>query len=101
MLVSRGCSLLSISLSPEPGLAAAVFSLQSEVFMLTSIHKVALTIASTSGPVCTNRKWCLNVQCTGTMKVKEQDTITVSDEESVCVSCDLNITFYGLQNNAK
>ena len=55
---SRGCSLLSISLSsPEPGLAAAVFSLQSEVFMLTSIHKVALTIASTSGPVCTNRKW--------------------------------------------
>ena len=60
---SRGCSLLSLSFSsPEPGLAAAVFSLQSEVFMLTSIHKVALTIPSTSSPVCTkvgNR--CLNV----------------------------------------
>ena len=49
---SRGCSLLSLS-SPEPGLAAAVFSLQREGFMLTSIHKVALTIPSTSCPVCT------------------------------------------------
>ena len=69
---SRGCSLLSLSLSsPEPGLAAAVFSLQSEVFMLTSIHKVALTIPSTSCPVCTkvgNR--CLVPQCRWRNKIQ-------------------------------
>ena len=93
---SRGCSLLSLSLSsPEPGLAAAVFSLQSEVFMLTSIHKVALTIPSTSSPVCTKVG---NVGKDARYKIQLQFQM-----KKVCmyVSCDLNITFYGLQNNAK